>query len=120
VLDTSPSGALSGGLTSGYYDGEGQDPLGTGRKCHHGGLWDWSTPSVLEFRAGISKDSLACNWSPHNDLHLKAVDVAQLATRKFFEDLVLHKGQLRLLFGIGPPLPLPSTRLEVWEVSSRA
>ncbi|KAI9765401.1 MAG: hypothetical protein M1839_005505 [Geoglossum umbratile] len=107
--------ALGGDLTSGYYHNEGEehDAPASGIKCHHGGLGDTSTfsfSSPLQYRAGINKDSLACNWSPHRDFHLKAVGLAKRATRQYI-DLIRdqlpdadREKQLRILFGVGPPL----------------
>ncbi|KAK3364687.1 hypothetical protein B0T25DRAFT_628270 [Lasiosphaeria hispida] len=93
-------------LTSGYYGGEGRDVPAGVAKCNHGGLTDFSTPSIGQYRAGINKDSFSCNWSPHSNLHTEAVTVAKLATRQYI-DLVtrdLTTPQKRILFGVGPPL----------------
>lgn len=111
LIHTNATGAnaLGGDLTSGYYQGEGKDAPPGVAKCHHGGLSDFSTGGILsplQYRTGINKDSLACNWSPHHDKHHKAVDLAKRASRAYIDIIKgqLTDLQLRLLFGIGPTL----------------
>ncbi|KAH0555673.1 hypothetical protein GP486_006381 [Trichoglossum hirsutum] len=115
LIHAAGGNALGGDLTSGYYHGEGpeHDAPASGIKCHHGGIADTSTLSFgspVQYRAGINKDSLACNWSPHFNYHTQAVTLAKRASRQFI-DLIRDKipeadrqKQMRILFGVGPPL----------------
>jgi hypothetical protein len=89
-------------LTSGYFGSEPDTPLPGVVKCRHGGEID-SGPGP---GGGINKDVNSCLFSPHYTLHESAAAVAVLATEKFLRELklLLTDAQLRLLFGIGPPL----------------
>lgn len=55
------------------------------------------------FHAGINKDSLSCQWSPHSDLHTVAVDAAIAGSIQYIEDLKakVSDDELRMLFGVG-------------------
>lgn len=55
---------------------------------------------------GINKDSNNCFWSPHNNLHSKAAELAIKATNQYMEDIIaqLNEKETRLLFGVGPTM----------------
>uniref|UniRef100_S4RXW9 von Willebrand factor A domain containing 7 n=1 Tax=Petromyzon marinus TaxID=7757 RepID=S4RXW9_PETMA len=77
-------------LTSGYYSSQNTDSTPITKpdgkwKCSHGGLFDstrWDNA-----KGGINKDGSLELFSPHYNLHGKAVDVATKATINFFRDL---------------------------------
>jgi len=95
------------GLTSGYYGGESPPfavkPAG---KCSHGGGFDTSATGF--FGEGINKDSLDCEFSPHNFLHATAAELAKEATKQFIRDIhdKVTLRQLKQLLGVGPTLAI--------------
>ncbi len=91
-------------LTSGYYAFEDIKKPNSG-KCDHGGITDFNT---LLFYSGINKDSIACNFSPHWQLHPAAAAVSVEATKKFIRDIkgVITDRQLRKLLGAGSTLAI--------------
>ncbi|HEU4386744.1 MAG TPA: hypothetical protein VFV34_03025, partial [Blastocatellia bacterium] len=98
---------ITSGLTSGYYGGE--DPpfdVKPAGKCSHGGLTDGSASGF--FGEGINKDSIDCEFSPHNALHSSAASVAGEATKQFIRDIKakVTQRQLKLLLGVGPTLAI--------------
>lgn len=66
-----------------------------------GTLFGPSTP-------GINKDSNACGWSPHFNLHPIAAQLALEGSNQFLDDLkeALEPIKLKQLLGIGPTLAL--------------
>ena len=98
---------ITTGLTSGYYGGEdppfGVKPPG---KCSHGGVLDSSAVGL--FGEGINKDSIDCEFSPHNFLHGQAAAVATEATKQFIRDIKdqITARQLKSLLGVGPTLAI--------------
>lgn len=95
----------TGLLTSGYYGGEDRSKPSS-MKCSHGGILDGSAKGF--FGEGINKDVLACDFSPHANLHAAAVAVAREATKKFIRELRddITPRQLQLLLGVGPTLAM--------------
>lgn len=98
---------ITSGLTSGYYGGQDAPvdvkPPG---KCSHGGALDSSATGL--FGQGINKDSIDCEFSPHNFLHAQAAAVAKEATKQFIRDIKdrVTPRQLKLLLGVGPTLAI--------------
>lgn len=94
-------------LTSGYYGGQDSPfnikPSG---KCSHGGLTDSGADGF--FGEGINKDSLDCEFSPHNFLHTLAAELAVGATRQFIRDIkdMVTPRQIKQLLGVGPTLAI--------------
>nr|XP_006995647.1 von Willebrand factor A domain-containing protein 7 [Peromyscus maniculatus bairdii] len=66
-------------ITSGYFGMHPPKPPG---KCSHGGHFDQSSSQPP--RGGINKDSTSPSFSPHHMLHLRAVEVALLASIEAF------------------------------------
>ncbi|XP_021511537.1 von Willebrand factor A domain-containing protein 7 [Meriones unguiculatus] len=82
-------------LTSGYFGRHPPKPPG---KCSHGGHFDQSSSQPP--RGGINKDSTSPGFSPHHALHLRAGEVALLASIEAFSLLrrrLGDKGFSRLL-----------------------
>ena len=82
-------------------------------KCHHGGYSDNTGGPVLgtifgPASPGINKDSNACGWSPHFNLHPIAAQLALAGSLQFLDDLKaeLEPVKLKQLLGIGPTLAL--------------
>lgn len=98
---------ITSGLTSGYYGGQ-DPPVNTKPpgKCSHGGALDSSATGL--FGQGINKDSIDCEFSPHNFLHSQAAAVAKEATKQFIRDIKdrVTPRQLQLLLGVGPTLAI--------------
>ncbi len=96
---------LTGSLTSGYYSGEDRVKPNA-QKCSHGGFFDGSSTGF--FGEGINKDSIDCEFSPHNGLHGAAASVAKDATKQFIRDIrdLITPRQLKLLLGVGPTLAI--------------
>ena len=85
-------------LVSGYYtdqklpDGTSVDKPDGLNKCSHGGILDASASKIA--KGGMNKDSGYYLFSPHADLHLKAVALAVNHTELFFNRIRTNIGDV--------------------------
>jgi hypothetical protein len=97
----------TGHLTSGYYIDSTSNLKTNPNKCNHGGAGDMRTDEPADVQTwGINKDSVACELSPHHDLHAAAAAAATASTREFLLNLRADMTPLefQLLLGVGPSM----------------
>jgi len=81
-------------LTSGYYGSDIDRPKPHAFKCSHGGIGDSSSDGLLS--AGINKDTLNCNLSPHDQYHRRAWRYARNMTTEFVTEIKEAIGVTRM------------------------
>ena len=91
-------------LTSGYYGSDEDRPKPHHMKCSHGGVGDSSSDGLIS--AGINKDTLNCNLSPHDQYHRRAWRYARNMTSEFVTEIkdAIGLTKMAALMGANPRL----------------
>ena len=89
-------------LTSGYYGSDEDRPKPHANKCSHGGIGDSSSLGLIS--AGINKDTLNCNLSPHDQYHRRAWRYARNMTSEFVTEIkdAIGLSKMAALMGANP------------------